>query len=66
MRGLDELPGPIVVCVPADAPPKFDDDQFGQCALCGASVRFRPEWPGQYSFICLLCFLVHAEDVPTC
>ena len=66
MRGLAELPGPIVVCVPAVGAPQFDDDQFGECALCGAPVRFRPEWPGDYSFICLLCFLVHAEDVPTC
>jgi hypothetical protein len=80
MRGLDQLPGPIVVGAPLDLPSGFGDFLLGTCALCGADVRFHPRAPVDRSLICLLCFIVRADpelgdlylrsrllpDVPTC
>lgn len=68
------LPGPIVVCVLADTPTADGDDELGRCALCGQAIRVRSYWPGDWSLVCLLCFLVHADaldgafvpDVATC
>jgi hypothetical protein len=66
MHGLDSLPGRIVVCAPAELPAVFADDIFGNCALCGARVRFRPHVPAVRSLVCLLCFFVHAEPGEVC
>jgi len=75
MRGLDQLPGPIIICALAGAPSAVStlfgvNDVVAPCALCGESVRLYPAWYGHCSPICLLCHLVHgvpdAPDVPTC
>ena len=60
------LPGRIVVCAPASLPPIFSNDLFGDCAVCGQRVRFRPHVPVDHSLVCLACFVVNADDDQMC
>jgi len=67
MCALDQLPQPIVLCIPATAPLALRDvDEVGVCAVCGTSIWLPFSWQGRCSLICLTCYLVHANDVPTC
>ena len=67
MRVFDQLPQPIVLCIPATTPLALHDvDNVAICAVCGTSIWLPHFWIGHCSLICLTCFLVHAEDVPTC
>jgi hypothetical protein len=71
MPGLDQLPQPIILCIDAAAPvwrtaAGWENDLIVTCALCEAPVRMYPARYGECTPVCLTCFLVHAEDVPTC
>lgn len=58
---FEDLPSPLVVCIPADAPNPWPDDMYGACALCDRAVRFQPAIPMSSSLVCLLCFIVRAD-----
>ena len=62
MQGMNTLPGRLVVCAPAELPSLFTDDEYGNCALCGGRVRFRPHRPAVRSLVCLVCYVVNADD----
>ena len=67
MRVFDQLPQPIVLCIPVTAPLALCDvEDVDVCAVCGTSIRLPDFWIGRCSLICLTCYLVHADDVATC
>lgn len=45
----------FVVCVRADTPSRFDDNETGVCSHCGVAIIFRPHIPKDPPRICLQC-----------
>ena len=46
-----------VICVPWSVPAIYDDDERGECFICGEPVRFRPYMPKTPPKLCLPCLL---------
>lgn len=44
-----------VVCVRANSPTAFDDDEYGLCSVCQEVIRFRPSVPDKPPKICIVC-----------
>ena len=56
----------IAVCVPASLPSAFEDDVYGDCAICTRGVRFPPSVPARRVLICCQCYYKHAGPNSRC
>lgn len=45
-----------LVCLRADLPTPFDDNETGECCKCGVAVQFRPYSPKAPPRVCFECF----------
>jgi hypothetical protein len=58
---VEDPEGPFVVCVPAEVPVLFDDNDRGVCVFCGRAVQFRPHIPRPCRLVCMGCFADRVE-----
>jgi hypothetical protein len=45
----------LVVCMRADGPDYFRDNEFGDCSRCGVRIKFRPYVPKEPPKVCMQC-----------
>lgn len=50
----------VVVCMPL-GPSTFDDNEEGECSMCGRKIMFRPYVPKAPPKICLVCAFEHID-----
>ena len=53
---------PFVLCLRADEPTTFTDNEYGVCIRCGHKVQHRPHVPTPNRLLCLDCFHIIADD----
>jgi hypothetical protein len=45
----------FIICMPADTPSIYTDNEYGPCSVCGSEVMFRPDVPRSLPKFCLQC-----------